>query len=487
MRKNVYNFLYRLRVYGVHVFIGFGLLGFLTALILILFGQVFLAIISPILAVILMEGFYRSVFLIGCGLNYRYYFEPYLIVHHPEYGRCIRPNVQIRNVKTILFDKYIFPSLPGPIDSIEHNIAARFDLNTNNKGYRGPEIYHTNNSQDFTIFCSGGSTTACYGDDSQTWPARLQAILNETRKNVRVINGGVWSWSSTEEVKRLQLEIDEIQPDVVVLHQGWNEEFLQALFPNRTVVRPNKVRSPREQELWLQSDSIVLRFAGLLTVNLLATAWKRYRLKHDLSFHSIERWKVLTQRLYIQNWSENLHTFCSLAETHKFLLYTINPPGLASINDSYTDRETYIQELCLNPRFAEYQAISKSIVSNTLTAWNEIIPCLDIEKYFKSITGVERTKIFRDDQHLTPSGDAILAEKLANLLLSDDNFHSRLLKNQLPMTNVCRNDITIGSVEYNIYTRTSYTDRFLRTIIQQLNDKISPENYKPQEDMYTIF
>ena len=43
--------------------------------------------------------------------------------------------------------------------------------------------------------------------------------------NVEVINGGVFGWSSENELRRFKNEIIFYEPDILLLHQGWNEEF----------------------------------------------------------------------------------------------------------------------------------------------------------------------------------------------------------------------------------------------------------------------
>ena len=160
--------------------------------------------------------------LTAYGRHYRFSYPPFLFQDHGRYGNALRPSTRVRDVRFLLFDKYVFNSLPAPLSSVEENIAARFDVNINSNGYRGPELRIVKRAP-LLIFCSGGSTTTCYGDDEQTWPSQLQLALARKGLEVEVVNGGVWGWTSTQELKRLRDEAAKLQPDVVLLHQGWNE------------------------------------------------------------------------------------------------------------------------------------------------------------------------------------------------------------------------------------------------------------------------
>jgi len=184
--------------------------------------SILLAILTPVTTLVLLEALYRGALLTAYGRHYRFSYPPFLFQDHGRYGNALRPSTRVRDVRFLLFDKYVFNSLPAPLSSVEENIAARFDVNINSNGYRGPELRIVKRAP-LLIFCSGGSTTACYGDDEQTWPSQPQLALARKGLEVEVVNGGVWGWTSTQELKRLRDEAAKLQPDVVLLHQGWNE------------------------------------------------------------------------------------------------------------------------------------------------------------------------------------------------------------------------------------------------------------------------
>lgn len=483
----MYRVLYFLRIHALLFCLIFVCSGIAVGVALFFLQFTFFAVISALLAVLFFEVTYRLIFLIGYGRDYRVFFEPYLIVDHPQYGRSLRANTSVREVKKMLFDKYIFSSLPAPIGSLEENIAARVDLNTDERGFRKNGRTKRKYENKVVIYCSGGSTTAGYGNDEDSWPAQLERLLNENISDqIQVINGGVWGFSSTEEFKRLSIEVEEIRPDIVLLHQGWNEEFIQSLVRDRSKARPNICRGKVEQELWLQPNSRLRRLSSFITFLVMAQAWKQYRLKSDLRFTNSERWKVLLRRHYVDVWLQNLLSFRSLAEKQGFLLYTINPPGLVSLQDSDEDRRKYLQGTRLTSLYAHYQALSREYISNTLSVCSQVIPSLNVADGFAIYRGEERKTLFRDEIHLTATGEARLAELLLDLLTSDTNFLSRALRDKSCKTNVS-DVVTREKLLTELKKLDMRADETLRTIATRVAKMNSRADGDIPEDMYTVF
>lgn len=89
----------------------------------------------------------------------------------------------------------------------------------NSLGFRGPEI--AKKKFRIRVVALGGSTT--YGtlvDDKLTWPALLQEELGS---NYEVINLGVPGYSTSENLIQTALFVSELQPDVSIYFEGWND------------------------------------------------------------------------------------------------------------------------------------------------------------------------------------------------------------------------------------------------------------------------
>jgi lysophospholipase L1-like esterase len=89
----------------------------------------------------------------------------------------------------------------------------------NSQGYRGREF--APKSQRVRIIAMGGSTT--YGaavSDDQTWPVYLEGLLGS---DYEVLNFGVLGFSTVEHITQAALIVPEYQPDVLIVHAGFND------------------------------------------------------------------------------------------------------------------------------------------------------------------------------------------------------------------------------------------------------------------------
>jgi lysophospholipase L1-like esterase len=94
-------------------------------------------------------------------------------------------------------------------------------------GLRGPERDAAKPSGVFRIVCVGGSTTFGAGivGDENTYPARLEALLSAARPDlsIEVLNAGVPGYTTAENVIYLSLRLLDLEPDLVVLYEGYND------------------------------------------------------------------------------------------------------------------------------------------------------------------------------------------------------------------------------------------------------------------------
>ncbi|HEX5009713.1 MAG TPA: SGNH/GDSL hydrolase family protein [Planctomycetota bacterium] len=100
------------------------------------------------------------------------------------------------------------------------------EAHTNSLGYRGPEVQQPKPAGRYRIICLGGSTTYDDGvNDDETYPLRLQQFLREARpdRDIEVINAGVNSYTTAENLANLSLRLLDLQPDAIVLYEGIND------------------------------------------------------------------------------------------------------------------------------------------------------------------------------------------------------------------------------------------------------------------------
>jgi len=137
--------------------------------------------------------------------------------------------------------------VPGYAKGREHVNAA---------GVRGPELAPREPGA-FRILAMGGSTT--WGHkvaDDETWPAQLQARLRAAGlPRAEVINGGVSGWGLQQVLIALRTRLlDQLQPDLVLIDCGWNWPVLEG---NPEVVRFRRMAATSEHKDWLHRSAFV--------------------------------------------------------------------------------------------------------------------------------------------------------------------------------------------------------------------------------------
>ena len=100
-------------------------------------------------------------------------------------------------------------------------------ININSFGFRGGEILKEKPDDVFRIFVVGGSTVYGYGatSDKTTIPGFLQEEFNSKKLDfkVEVINAGNPASDSLDEVFFVKKIIEEFNPDLFIIYDGWND------------------------------------------------------------------------------------------------------------------------------------------------------------------------------------------------------------------------------------------------------------------------
>jgi lysophospholipase L1-like esterase len=102
---------------------------------------------------------------------------------------------------------------------------------TNSLGFReDAEITEPKPRKEYRILCVGDSST--FGitvDQSQTYPAQLQALLDARKNasvNYRVINGGCVGFTSFQALRFMECWLEKLKPDLVIYSIGFNDSTL---------------------------------------------------------------------------------------------------------------------------------------------------------------------------------------------------------------------------------------------------------------------
>lgn len=355
------------------------------------------------------------------GKNYRYSLYNYFLIDHPIYGNCFRPNISAPAIDFLICDKYVFQNTA--IDSLDlaKNKAQRVNFSINSRGFRGLEFSPQKSAGTIRIFCLGGSTTAGnWVDDDQTWPAFLESFLKNRGYKVEVINAGVQGWYSYQDLLRFKTEIVNYQPDLLILKQGWNEEFIYSSQNLGRWWQPRVARHFMEEKyLFCPPNRFLSNTRSLLFHFLMRLYFKDFMFDRKMAFTNPRRWEMLKQPDYLTAWFEVLTEFAQEAAARKIPLRIINAPLLTDFDDTAEDRALYLAQSQLPPLKADYLAAAQRRVQTTLETVNQFIPVIDVAGAFQTIRGAERLPLFHDNIHPSAEGNRQLAEVVGKSLLEE--------------------------------------------------------------------
>jgi lysophospholipase L1-like esterase len=109
-------------------------------------------------------------------------------------------------------------------------------VNTNELGFRGRAVQSPKPPGRVRVAVIGGSAAFGTGasSDAVTFPARLEAALRtRTGRDVEVVNAGAPAYVSGQELARLTFEVLDLEPDIAVVYDGFNDLNSALLFDPR--------------------------------------------------------------------------------------------------------------------------------------------------------------------------------------------------------------------------------------------------------------
>lgn len=365
------------------------------------------------LFIFISESILRLFLYLCYGKNYIYRFIPFFIRDDKKCGFKYKKGANTKEIDFPIYDRFVFPPNIEIPTNKKANYSERIFFSTDLNGLRNTNNNIKKNSKYLKIICSGGSTTAGQGiNDNETWPSRLESKLNKKGISAKVFNAGVHGYDSFQELENLKNNLIKLKPNILILHQGWNEEFEFSALGAGKRFRPNHAR--RYFEKWyFFSNNIPYFPRKLLVFTLLLRYFRRLIcLKNNMSFSNKARWKVLLDDRYLKNWYDNIWEISKVCKKNNIRLFLTNYPCLVDLNDKSDDREVYTTNSRLNYKFANYQAFSKARINEFFKIISENLYVLDGLKFSKDIKGEDRLSLFSDEIHLTAKGEELLADSI---------------------------------------------------------------------------
>lgn len=238
----------------------------------------------------------------------------------------------------------------------------------------------------------GESTTFGWGvANANTYPARLQAELAARGHDVRVINAGVPSYSSSQVLRYLQeLLAAGYKPQRVLINIMWND-------------------------VWY---STVLNWYPDLLVYQQPPSWLSTLLHHSVLLRRIVMQPLPAQAQLVDRFNaealahyrENLRAMLSLAARHGVAAALVEPPFAPALLPEQGLNEFHVRYT--RPFFLEVASRHRAAMSEV--AHEFAVPVIDHRLSLSK--GGGQNQYFIDILHPTPEGNRMIAEDIATFL-----------------------------------------------------------------------
>ena len=281
-------------------------------------------------------------------------------------------------------------------------------IHINNFGMRGEDITKEKQVDTYRIIMVGGSTVFGSGStsDEKTIPSFLQQKIEDSKivKQVEVINAGIEGITSIEETIRIENELIDFNPDMIIIYDGFNDNVIswekyidnskfktsiqkEILYLFQTLLPEYK--TPLNGVFFLES---ITENANLRN-NTLTTPW----IKSD---HVYERASL---------WNERMKETCELGNKLGFKTIIILQPFLGTSDRVLTEYE-YNQFSLIG---GEKNIENYDKFATGLTNLKDY--CYEVKDY-RNIFDGNVEQIYFDSVHLSDSGNKIVSEKIFELI-----------------------------------------------------------------------
>lgn len=271
---------------------------------------------------------------------------------------------------------------------------------TNSMGFRSEREIPGRKDGEFRVLSLGDSIAVGLGVSvKETYASQLETLLARHLDQVRVINAGVSSYSTWQEVDLLKEKGLIVQPDIVLLQYFWNDLY----------VKPAKVIPLARSKSGVQRDSVKKYVRLLKSSRILSLLWEHLSiLKNKIrpSFDWTHRAMIFNglkssylERAYISV-NTSLEELKALADTFRFEPILIIFPGPEQVQGS--DAPTHMQE--------RIEAMVRKVGIRSLN----LLPAMQ-----HGYADKPNLYIPWDNVHLTPQGHKVVAKAIERYLVQE--------------------------------------------------------------------
>lgn len=254
------------------------------------------------------------------------------------------------------------------------------------------------------IYLLGGSTTYCSEvPDTLTWASQLQALLNEefVPNPFRIINYGVTTVNSAQEVERLRYEIaGGKKPYAVIFYNGVNDVYQGVRYGN-----PSGTIFETAQERQRHPIRQFMNRSAFIRLCVSYGSKMRSRMKESRTdMNQITRLAERTAECY----ERNILEASQLCDLHKIRLFVMLQPNLYTIKRQLTKHESEIMQRIGPERKRTFDVAYPMLKRKIVSLKKKGIMGYDMTDVFEK----NRKPIFLDDCHVESDGNAIIAQEV---------------------------------------------------------------------------
>ena len=280
-------------------------------------------------------------------------------------------------------------------------------LNINNEGFRGAEINVSKTNNDYRIIVIGGSTVfgAGLGSDNETFPYELYNKFKEKFNNVEVINAGISSLTSFEELYYFKEKLIPLEPNLVIIYDGWNNVAYKATSEPEILNTDDDKLQLKDFQAYLRSPVVLYRYVLLPILDFqffgnLDTTDTTIINKSDLYDPQISN-------SVASLWYAHMNEFCQISKENQIQSVVILQPTLNHGTKPLTnyERSNYVKNIYFEKTFELLIQKSKHL--------NDCSMVSDFSNVFIDVN----EGVYLDQGHLNPFGNKIIAEKIYEKIL----------------------------------------------------------------------
>lgn len=256
----------------------------------------------------------------------------------------------------------------------------------------------------FRIVCMGGSTTYAHALKAvDAWPAVLERALKARGIDAEVINAAVPGYGSRQLLLRYRRDIVPLHPDFVIVYEGWNRAG--------GLVDPGGFNPPRNTMAGAEQYPERTIKAFLLRHSLIVQKiYTGLNVRRESASWSMDNY----HEVFVEDFTKLMREIQAREQQPVLILYpALYFPGMTADEQTAYGKVLWLHRAYRPEMLAELErkhGAIRAIAGETHT------PMIDLSGAFAATRGTERTKLFRDEMHMSVKGNQQAGEFIADFM-----------------------------------------------------------------------